>query len=631
MISSSLRKIYDQQSTNWCPEAKAFSRYGSFGRPSEEPICVAVYVDHFLLLYLPRPMASSDMTTRARIQSEKPSASAVFALTLLFCFLVSSPSLSCQPDTRSQRLTKWTDHNLADTLRLQVADRLVRESYWSSQPDSAHFYAEAQLALARNVKHPYWVARALHNLGSLQLRSADYASAVLNLEQSLRLYDRSQTWYRAGQVSQALGNTLRKQGMVTEALQALLASLDYAEKAGPKGRAARAATLNSLGSLYLNQQDYETAAKYYKESLGLHSLLGKQRGIAANLNNLSKVHTQWGKYAIAIDYLARSMALKRKNSDLEGIANSLKNYGDIHLKSRQLDSASIYYSQARVLQDSLGLLGDEASSYGDLGIVALARQDWMTARDYCAIGWQQAERLGDLKVQVKNGDCLYQAQLQLAEHQAALATLERTYALRDSFLSAENTRELERIQQRYAEDRAQLEDAMSNGLSLLWWLFGVGLLTGVWLLLRRKPQPPVPQTLPPATGQTAPGPLPITIEPLTNSSPPPPEPNPWINQATELVTAALRDRREVTTSSLAREMTTSERQLLRRCKEMTGKTTTQFLLEIRLDYARELLDGKRAKSVAELAAAAGLKSTTYFSQRFNDRFGFRPAEKLAEQ
>ncbi|OAV44062.1 helix-turn-helix transcriptional regulator [Lewinella sp. 4G2] len=536
------------------------------------------------------------------------------------------------------------DQGLADTIRLQAADRLVNKSCRHTQPDSATFYAEAQLALAREIGHGYWVARALQNIGNLQLRSGDYPSAVLNFKQSLRFYEEDKAWHRAGQTSLGLGNALRKQGHIPEALEALLASLDYAAKSGSKSRSGRAATLNSLGSLYLNQQDYETAVKYYEESLDLHNLLGSQRGIAANLNNLSKVYTEWGKFAVAIDYLDRSLALKRKANDLEGITNSLKNYGDVYFKSNQLDSATAYYTQARVLQDSLGLRGDEASSYGDLGLVALARKDWATARDYCATGWQQSERLGDLKVQVKNGDCLYQAQLQLGEHEVALATLERTYSLRDSFLSAENTRELAEIQSRYAEDRAKLTSAVGGGS---WWRFIIGALACIVLLgmawRRFGRTAGLDSTLPnvPSVQTSKPG-----VEEPSNSederigdpsaqpvAPPAGAPaamDPWVAKATSLVLTALRERREVTTSSLAREMTSSERQLLRRCKEVTGKTTNQFLLEVRLDHARQLLEEEKVKSVAELAEAVGFKSPTYFSQRFTDRFGFRPKEKLVE-
>jgi AraC-like DNA-binding protein/tetratricopeptide (TPR) repeat protein len=543
---------------------------------------------------------------------------------LLLCLLLILPvSLSTQSSLHSERLTKWANTSLHDTLRLQVADQLIRKSYWSSQPDSARLFITKQQQLATKLAHPYWVARSLHNLGSLQLRQAEYSEAALNLRQAEGLYDQQRNWYRAGQTAQLLGNTLRKQGMVPEALTALFTSLKYHELAGDRGRSGRAGCLNSLGNLYLNQKDYERASEYYEASLVLHNLIGKKNGVAANLNNLSKVYTEWGKYKTARNYLDQSLVIKRQRNDLEGIANTYKNYGDIFMQWQQLDSATHYYSSALFLQDSLGLRGDEASSLADLGVVALAREDWEAAAAYCVRGWEQAEQLGDLKVQVKNGDCLTQAYRELDQPQKALVVLSETYALRDSFLSAGNTRAMEDVRRKYQEDLTELK-AFSVTPFSYWWYVGVGIvvLAGVlfWGLKWRRIQgaPATEREMKtPATTEES------DVDDEENSTTPS-----WAEKVKAVILDELKQQREITTSSLAQQLTTSERQLLRNCREATGKTTKQFLQEVRLSYAKELIESKRVGTVAELAKAVGFKSPNYFSQRFMAQFGVRPSELL---
>ncbi len=522
------------------------------------------------------------------------------------------------------RLAKWSDSELSDTLRLKAADRLIRKSYWRTQPDSALLYVEAQQALAKQAEHPYWRARAAHNMGELQLRLADYDLSEVNLRQAVSGYVSLQRWIRAGQSSRSLGNTLRKQGRIPEALEVMISSLAYAENAGREGIGTRAAILNSLGNLYLNQEDFQRAVEHYEESLRIGEENDLDYAIAANLNNLSKVYTAWEKYDTARNYLARSLVIKRERNDLEGIANTCKNFGDIYMAKHQLDSAELYYNQAQHLQDSLGLRGDEASSFADLGVLAMAREDWDTAFRYCSRGWEQSTTVGDVKVQVKCGDCLYQAQQKLGQATDALVTLEETFRLRDSFLSASNTRMLEEIEARYAEDRTSLRGEIGQP----WYVwFGAGLLLmGLTWLARKFLQPdPVAEALPGGVSAeqavTTAAPVPPTVSTERDDE--------WIAEVTTLIHEELCQRRDLTAANLAQQLATSERQLLRRCRRATGKTVKQFIQEVRLDYARDLINDGRISTVAELADAVGFKSPNYFSKRFAARFGDRPSKWLS--
>nr|WP_289847775.1 helix-turn-helix transcriptional regulator [Vibrio hepatarius] len=68
----------------------------------------------------------------------------------------------------------------------------------------------------------------------------------------------------------------------------------------------------------------------------------------------------------------------------------------------------------------------------------------------------------------------------------------------------------------------------------------------------------------------------------------------------------------------------SERSLQRRFKLATERTFTDYLTEIRLDYAcRHLLAGQK---VSDVAFECGFNDPSYFSQRFKHRFGVSPTQ-----
>nr|WP_275436227.1 helix-turn-helix transcriptional regulator [Vibrio sp. Of14-4] len=76
-------------------------------------------------------------------------------------------------------------------------------------------------------------------------------------------------------------------------------------------------------------------------------------------------------------------------------------------------------------------------------------------------------------------------------------------------------------------------------------------------------------------------------------------------------------------------MYTSERSLQRRFKSATERTFTDYLTEVRLDYAcRRLLNGQK---VSDVAFECGFNDPSYFSRRFRHRFGVSPTQFVAAQ
>ncbi|MEZ4941374.1 MAG: response regulator [Saprospiraceae bacterium] len=78
-------------------------------------------------------------------------------------------------------------------------------------------------------------------------------------------------------------------------------------------------------------------------------------------------------------------------------------------------------------------------------------------------------------------------------------------------------------------------------------------------------------------------------------------------------------------STMAHQVSMSERQLLRRLRELTGLSPQQYIAEIRLQKARDLLERGAVRSVAEAAYAAGFGHPKVFSRTYRARFGRLPS------
>lgn len=79
---------------------------------------------------------------------------------------------------------------------------------------------------------------------------------------------------------------------------------------------------------------------------------------------------------------------------------------------------------------------------------------------------------------------------------------------------------------------------------------------------------------------------------------------------------------------LAQDLASSRWSLYRRIKHLTGLTATQYLQEVRLNHARQLLENQIPNSVKSLSYDVGIKDVKYFSRQFKKRFGKPPSDYL---
>ena len=78
-------------------------------------------------------------------------------------------------------------------------------------------------------------------------------------------------------------------------------------------------------------------------------------------------------------------------------------------------------------------------------------------------------------------------------------------------------------------------------------------------------------------------------------------------------------------SELADAIGMSRSNLLRKVKKSTGQSVSQFIRQIRLENAMEMLK-ESTQNISEIAFAVGFGSTSYFTKCFHDHYGFPPGE-----
>lgn len=93
----------------------------------------------------------------------------------------------------------------------------------------------------------------------------------------------------------------------------------------------------------------------------------------------------------------------------------------------------------------------------------------------------------------------------------------------------------------------------------------------------------------------------------------------------QAISDANLDNPDLSLDDICREMGMSRNTLYGRCRERLGTTPSAYLLQRRLDKARELLEN-REYSISQTAYMTGFNDPHYFSKAFKRHFGETPSE-----
>lgn len=103
----------------------------------------------------------------------------------------------------------------------------------------------------------------------------------------------------------------------------------------------------------------------------------------------------------------------------------------------------------------------------------------------------------------------------------------------------------------------------------------------------------------------------------------------WLRRIHHLILKNLSEF-DLTNTTLAEELSMSERQLYRIVKELTGLSPNVYIRQIRLREAYQLLQTEKYLSVREVAALVGYQKSEYFIRLFIEKYGVHPIKILKE-
>ncbi len=267
--------------------------------------------------------------------------------------------------------------------------------------DSALKYSEKALSLALKIRSSVLLSSSLQSMGEYCLSHEMYRESMSYFLKSLTIEEKHGDIKRMADLYDELG-------LVYYYLEVFDKSLDYNQRALEiYGRfndtTGLATALCHLGSLHSSREfcenrskeeklhDFQTAIRYYEQSLELCLRKGDLDGVARNNQNIAAVYNKLEKPQIALGYVLRALEHCRKVNDPEGLLSTLYTLGRTYYRLGEYSKSLEAFRESERISLERNLTGgiqylyeSMASTYyflGDYKNAYLGYIKYMTIRD----------------------------------------------------------------------------------------------------------------------------------------------------------------------------------------------------------------------------------------------------------
>jgi len=277
----------------------------------------------------------------------------------------------------------WKNEKQPTIERLAALEKICKNQYLYTQPDSAYLLAKIGYEFAENenlrkemssalkimgiaasqlsnyeeaislqnrgieigksIDDEIAIANHLKSLGNVYLKISNYAAALNTYSQGLKIAEKIEHQQLICSFQNNISLVYFDMKDYDKALELLNNVLLILKETNMKKEGAN--TLTNIGTIYRKKGNYAKALEYYEQSLKIKLDNNIMHGLPICYSNLGLVYQKQGNNKKALNYYNLSIKLQRKAKNQKGIARSLINFGSIYQNSKP-DTTIILLNQA---------------------------------------------------------------------------------------------------------------------------------------------------------------------------------------------------------------------------------------------------------------------------------------------
>lgn len=264
-----------------------------------------------------------------------------------------------------------------DTTKVLLMADLCYEYRFVNQ-DSALYYGEQAIVLAKKVGFKRGHASALSDLGVVYLDQSNFEKALGLWKESLIIRKEIKDLKGVAALYLKMGTVEFHNGNMDNASGRFLDALQIFEQIGNGEGTLHA--LNNVGAIYEHQNRLDKALEYYLRSSRLAGKINSQQDVGVAAINIANIYYQQNKIDSAVYFGSQAVKILEGNVRATGYYGmALNNLSDYYIQKQYFDSARVAIRKAlrirEEIQDSVGIV----SSLNNRGVVYLHDKQYDSA------------------------------------------------------------------------------------------------------------------------------------------------------------------------------------------------------------------------------------------------------------
>ena len=392
-------------------------------------------------------------------------------------------------------------------------------------------------------------------------------------------------------------------------------------------------SLNTLAGIYIGANQPHEAEHYILKGIELAKKANNPARMAVLQGIASEVYHAQGNDAEALKYIDEACRIEQKLGNEYKIMVRHSQKASVLIGLHEYDAADSLLSQAIPFFEKIGDIQSHAIACNKMGMVKLCNEAEEMSVAYFRSAASTFKTIVDKGNEMHSRKGLYEA-LWSRNPDSARIELERFNELKDSLYNIASAESLAKYNAEFGTDWLQHENELQKsrirniiiaGIILLMFIAAV-----VWLVMHRRMK----------MHETA---LQTIIDELRNNSNSPSKPAEKQEETTctqsepsvadkellsQLVSIVKEQMQQgsISIEAAASKLCTTRGSLNRHIKAITGVTTQQYVMRIRLEHSRILLKDERQLTISEIAYKCGFEDATSFSRAFRRTFEITPSQ-----
>jgi len=253
--------------------------------------------------------------------------------------------------------------------------------YFQGEYTEAYRNWESSLELYESLGDEQGISNLVGNLGSIYYMQGDNYRAIEYTLRALKIAEKQGDSIRLATLLLNIGN------IYSEQMSDLDTARNYYMRALKIGEEIAYMDLLglgfiNLGAVYHKQSEYDSALYYFEKSL---LFVTSNSEIATALSSIGAIYAERGDFQTAIKYHRDALDLAREeNAQLETV-RILLSLADAYTSQGSSQLAINYYEEARSIAADIGLTYELSTAYHGLGIAYANVSDWENAYLYLSL------------------------------------------------------------------------------------------------------------------------------------------------------------------------------------------------------------------------------------------------------